>query len=260
MSLDLYYFSATGNSLLVCKEIQQKSNNCTLNSIAKLSDKSIINPPGGTIGIIFPLYFSGMPKIVKTFIKKLDFSKVDYIFAIATKSQYSSPGLIPEQINDILKEHKKKIDSVFYLSMTGNFIKKYDILEQKDQISANSMMFKKIKTIMEIVNKKEQVIENPFPLLKFIGKRVHEKWIKDFHMNDNEFNSTNCNLCGLCERICPKNNISLSNNKPEWNHDCELCFACVHVCPLKGIQYGKVTIDRKRYINPSITVDELLLR
>ncbi|MCU0600048.1 MAG: EFR1 family ferrodoxin [Desulfobacterales bacterium] len=41
-----------------------------------------------------------------------------------------------------------------------------------------------------------------------------------------------CSSCKLCEKICPKHNISFDGNgMPKWGHDCILCFYCELKCP-----------------------------
>jgi ferredoxin len=36
-----------------------------------------------------------------------------------------------------------------------------------------------------------------------------------------------CNGCGICQRICPVDNIAMIDNKPAWLDHCEGCFACL---------------------------------
>ena len=260
MSMNMYYFSATGNSLMACKELQKRSKDCSMQSIVKIGDEDLIIPASNTVGLVFPVYFSGIPNKVAAFINKINFANVDYIFVVATKSQFPSPGNVTEQVNDLLKRHNKKVNSVFYLNMIGNYIKMYNIADIGKQKAANIKALKKLDRIAEVVQKKENVIENPSPLLKFFWRNMYHSWKKNFRMSDSEFVSKGCNSCGLCVRICPTQNISLTSNGPIWHHNCETCFGCINVCPLKGIQCGKGTLNRSRYINPNISVEELLAR
>ena len=67
-----------------------------------------------------------------------------------------------------------------------------------------------------------------------------------------------CNGCGICEKICPVDNIKLVNEKPEWQHKCQMCTGCLHYCPQKAIQWGEYTLGRERYNHPKIKLKELL--
>ncbi len=69
-----------------------------------------------------------------------------------------------------------------------------------------------------------------------------------------------CTSCGICEKICPAQNILTINGKPIWQHHCEQCFACLHWCPQKAIQYGKHTAGRTRYHHPDVTMKEIIVR
>jgi MinD superfamily P-loop ATPase len=84
-----------------------------------------------------------------------------------------------------------------------------------------------------------------------------------FHKNVNESDQhfladENCNNCGICEKVCPVNNIILVEGNPQWHHKCQQCLACINFCPENAIQYGKRTIGRGRYHHPDITVKDLL--
>ena len=67
-----------------------------------------------------------------------------------------------------------------------------------------------------------------------------------------------CTSCGICQRICPADNIVMTGGRPAWNHRCEQCFACLHWCPEESIQFGKKTADRKRYHHPEISLADML--
>jgi ferredoxin len=67
-----------------------------------------------------------------------------------------------------------------------------------------------------------------------------------------------CTGCGLCERICPKQNIHLEDNRPQWQHHCTQCLACLHACPQACIELGQRTKGRRRYHHPEIAIKDLL--
>ena len=67
-----------------------------------------------------------------------------------------------------------------------------------------------------------------------------------------------CTACGLCERICPRDNIKRPEGSPVWEHRCVECLGCLHICPVKAIDYGEITKGRKRYRHKAVKSAELL--
>ena len=57
-----------------------------------------------------------------------------------------------------------------------------------------------------------------------------------------------CISCGLCERKCPLNIITMHNDRPEWSgKTCAHCMACIQNCPVEAIEYKDITNGRTRY-------------
>mgnify|MGYP000849557727 CR=1 FL=1 len=84
--VEIYYFSGTGNSLYVAKELQKRIPEANLIPIVSLLNKDIIETSGETVGFVFPIHGMTIPIPVKKFIKKLDLRSTRYIFAIATRA------------------------------------------------------------------------------------------------------------------------------------------------------------------------------
>jgi MinD superfamily P-loop ATPase len=67
-----------------------------------------------------------------------------------------------------------------------------------------------------------------------------------------------CSRCGICQKVCPVNNIEMIDGKPAWKGHCEQCLACLQWCPEQAIQYGKNTTGRKRYHHPEVKISDLI--
>ncbi|MGI6348304.1 MAG: EFR1 family ferrodoxin [Eubacteriales bacterium] len=46
-----------------------------------------------------------------------------------------------------------------------------------------------------------------------------------------------CISCGLCEKVCPPNNIKLIDDKSSRSDKCTHCMACICRCPEKAIEF-----------------------
>ena len=81
--VEIYYFSATGNSLAVARDIA-KLNNAKLISVVSTIKKSSIKTDAEIIGFVFPIYDFKPPSIFKELIFKIENIKSKYLFAICT--------------------------------------------------------------------------------------------------------------------------------------------------------------------------------
>ena len=59
--------------------------------------------------------------------------------------------------------------------------------------------------------------------------------------------SDSCVGCGLCAKLCPLNNIMITDGKPSWGSTCTHCMACLGNCPKEAIEYGERTVNKGKY-------------
>ena len=56
-----------------------------------------------------------------------------------------------------------------------------------------------------------------------------------------------CVGCGKCSRLCPLNNIEMTDRRPVWKKPCAHCMACILNCPFEAIEYGSITQKKEKY-------------
>lgn len=66
-----FYFSGTGNSLVVARDMAGKTNG-RLISIPSVMDKESIKTDADVIGIVFPVYHGDIPFIIRRFVTKMN--------------------------------------------------------------------------------------------------------------------------------------------------------------------------------------------
>jgi ferredoxin len=255
---EIYYFSGTGNSLAFARDLKEQINDCKLISIAKIWKSENIKAAAEKVGFVFPLYFFGLPKIIENFINKIDLSNSTYIFCIATSGGKAPiPDCIPNKMHKILKKKKKILNVYFRVQMPGNYIKEYNLkpmeIIRKRLESSKSI----ILPISKLINSNENKINKAS--MAFLAAIANDFWQNHVFKSDKKFYAdSNCIVCGTCQKICPVQNIVLTNNKPVWNHHCQECMACIHFCPQKAIQSGERTIKRSRYHHPEVSLSDML--
>jgi len=118
--MEIYYYSGTGNSLHVARELQKRVQGVTLIPIVSLLEYDIIETKTETVGFVFPINLSTVPVIVRKFVRKLNLSSASYIFAVATRSGYPGPCHPYIALQRILSQKYKMLNAYFMINMVDN--------------------------------------------------------------------------------------------------------------------------------------------
>jgi len=249
----VFYFSGTGNSLMVAKDIAKEMQNCEIRSMS--NNKNCGLQAGyETIGFVFPTYFRGEPNIVHEFISRLNLKNNpdSYYYAVTTCGKYEGNALI--HIKHLLKRKNIALHFAKKLDMFSNYVIAYemrDIVEKETEQSE-----KELANIIHSIKNREI---NKLPVTELLQEVIYRIFIKYVHNMDKNYNISNdCISCGICKKVCPVDNIDFDdNNRPYFKHHCEQCLSCIQYCPNKAINYKNRTQNRKRYTNPNIKYSEL---
>lgn len=258
MKADIYYFTGTGNSLTVAKDLAKEIEG-KLISIAYVMGKGLIKTKAMVIVIVYPVYMWGIPHIIEKFIQSFEDLDHKYVCAIATHG--GTPGVTLDVLEKVIEECKGKLAGGFTVNMPGNYVPKYGAFAEEKQNELFDESSKKVKFIAQYIKdgkqgEKERSNMLPNYLLNFI---YHHSTKLSLNMDKNFWTDEKCNQCGICQKVCPVGNIDMNSGSPYWNGQCEQCFACLHWCPQEAIQYGKKTIMRKRYHHPDVDISEILI-
>lgn len=249
----IFYFSGTGNTRWAAKKMSEKLGDCELINIAEYDYRDRVIAK--RVGIMFPVYFWGIPNIIKEFIKQVRIDGKPYLFEVHTMGGYD--GITVLQMTKLLADRHLNLDASYRFKLVNNCIvneRFFTIPEEKGV----RKLFEKAEKSMNQYVKKIFAKENHFYKEPIIYKLWHKT---GFNLNETEgalnpergknFELSNrCTGCGTCESTCPVKNITIKDGKPEWENHCEYCLACIHACPKEAINYG-TSKGRKRYHFPN---------
>lgn len=252
----IFYFTGTGNSLKVAKDLAAGLGGADLVQVANRNREV---PCGtvhtGTVGFVFPVYYAGLPHLVAEFAQSIRVADTAYVFAVATYG--GMPGIAFRQLFEILSRKDIPLAAVFGVRMPGNNQVLYSPQPEKEQQEQFRIEQEVIAKIARSVAAQEKVPVPPVnPVARFFFRLMYGRLKpkdRDTHFHADE----KCNGCGICARVCPAGNITMEDKRPAWHHRCEYCLACLQWCPARAIQYDKKTVRRGRYHHPDIDVKEL---
>lgn len=251
----IFCFSATGNSEYAAESVAAATEDHVI------SLREAVRSRGYTydvsreerIGFIFPVYFQGIPSILRFFLKKLKLTgyRGQYIYAVMTCGRLT--GRAANQLGALLEEKGLTLSAEFAVPMVENYIPSFrvpdeekiqEILDTADGIIDEACRSIRAKGIGDYNR-----FHGPAPALQNAMYQLyaHGRSTKPFVVTDH------CIGCALCQEICPCGAILLSGGKPAWvKAKCVQCLACLHRCPAQAIHWKKPEENNGRYYNPRI--------
>jgi NAD-dependent dihydropyrimidine dehydrogenase PreA subunit len=259
MKTKLFFFSGTGNSLKVARDLAAELGDTEIVAIPEaLKKQGSID--ADRIGIVFPVYMWGLPLIVADFCSRLVAPSSAYIFGIATCG--SSAGASLTQMKRLLDERNLTLSAGFVIVMPGNYTPLYGAPPVKKQEKMFAGATQRVSQIAGIVKAgtPARIEAGNFVWNLLASGLIYRLGSARIPQMDTRFRATEkCNSCGICEKVCPVGNIEMRSGRPAWLHKCEQCFACLQWCPQEAIQWGATTEGRKRYHHPVIAVKDLII-
>ena len=119
MGVELFYFSGTGNSIHVARELQRRIPNTTLKPIISALNKDQPKSVSDIVGFIFPIHAHTYPWVVEKFLRKIDLQSASYVFAISNRECADKVFL---EMNEIFKKKKFTLNASFMVNTPENFV------------------------------------------------------------------------------------------------------------------------------------------
>ncbi len=286
MSKKIYYFSGTGNSYVVAKDIAEKVK-ADLISIPKVMNMDKIQIDAESIGIIFPSYLaplSGLPLIVERFVEKIANIESLHIFAVCTCGGYECVNALPSlnKLNQIIRSCGGKLSAEYSTRLPMNNLdydhipipitRDQEVIINKSKTKIDDICYRIIKKrgtkyktakilfslLMSPLYKlmRQSVIN----ALKEKAKEPMDTLLKYFELMPLTDRSIivdeKCIGCGTCAKVCQVNSIKIVEKRPELQHRCEMCFACDEWCPSNAIHHWS-RAEGVKYHHPEVKISDM---
>lgn len=242
------YFSGTGNTKFCVdkflKEYDHSENSFSIEDNETL--RKIENHNEIVIG--YPVQYSNIPKILRDYIvDNQHIWKGKKFFIIATMGLFSGDGA--GILARLLKNYGAVIVGGLHLKMPDSIGDEKALKRnfEKNKVLVMNAEEKIYKTVQDIKNGKppQEGLGILYHLAGLFGQRLYF-WGKTKKYTDKlKINTQKCIGCGLCEKLCPMNNIALANGIACSGDKCTMCYRCINKCPKQAITLlGKKVIEQ----------------
>lgn len=243
------YFSATGNTEFIAKELAKRTNDECINLLDRIK-KQDFSPVYSEKPFIIcaPVYVCEIPRFMTKFLKKLEFTGNKNYYFVFTSGGYCGPS--GPLLKRVFSKKKMKYLGRAEFKMPRNYVASdsYPMLPKEQVEERIKGAYNQLDEVATKINNGEKLkARHVFLFETLITVLINPSWCKkkltakDFYVKDN------CLGCGKCEKLCPLNNVKMIDGKPVWGNQCTHCMACICNCPVKSIEYGNITQNKENY-------------
>ncbi|MBN2853342.1 MAG: EFR1 family ferrodoxin [Clostridia bacterium] len=235
--IHIVYFTGTGGTGYAADTLTTafKDKNYKVYCSELLQSKLPSINENETLVLMFPVYAADAPHVIYRWIASLTkvISQKAVVVSVSGGGEISpNTACRMKSVRRLIKKGYQ-VDNEYSLCMPSNFIMPtHDILA----INLLKILPGKCEIIVNEVTgnikrrKKVNFIDRIILLLchgEKIGSKIAGRLMRV---------TDDCNGCGLCAIQCPKSNITMKDNRPEYHFSCELCLRCVYLCPKKAVK------------------------
>ncbi len=245
------YFSATGNCLYVARRIGG-----TLLSIPQLMRQETIEIADEAVGIVCPVYNAEMPMMVRAFLTRAKI-RADYFFFLYTYGEGFGEAYAHAKL--AVEEAGLTLHYVHAIQMVDNFIPYFDMREQIDKLPKKNVEGQLAAVCADIAARKTvdvKITAVTRAQMTMYHKMLADRWLKkdtalSYTVNDS------CIRCGICAKVCPAKNITVTSDGVHFSDHCEVCYACLHNCPKHAI-HMPLEAGSMQFRNEHVTLNDII--
>lgn len=197
-----------------------------------------------------------MPMMVKKFLEKAEI-KTDYFFFVYTYGMGYAEAFTHVKVT--AERVGLKLSYINAVRMVDNYIPFFDMQEQMDTLPEKNVEGQMEQILADISERRLRQInvteENIAEMEKWTRSHaaniLKKETARSYIVNDD------CIRCGICAKVCPANNVTVTEDGVQFSDHCEVCYACLHNCPKNAI-HMPVEANTVRFRNEHVTVADLI--
>ena len=248
----ILYFSGTGNSLAISRQLAEKLNDSVM-PLGQAADRDLSCER--RVGLVFPCYWFNAPRAVTELVPRLRLSKDAYVFVVipsgaqAGNAIWTIRRMLKAMGVDLAYSHKIRVPDNSAIGFGRN---------PNDQVWKFDRYAGRLERIAADITAGVRRCHYAWWGLPGALCAIPAVQRRTLPMLTPTVASDKCVACGICVKACPMENITLADGKARCGDNCTQCLACVHICPQQAVELnGKPTPKTHQYHHPKVTVLDL---
>ncbi len=250
----IFCFSGTGNSRAVAETLARLTGD-SVNLINDATSGSVTLGREEALGLVFPVYAWGMPRVVERFLKNMEILGGDtpYIYMVCTCGD--DIGRTDRLVARTLRRKGLTLAAAWSIIMPNTYTALPGFDTDPETLAQEKLAAAKerIPTIAPLINARQRGINDVKPgAMPGVKTYVLRPLFNTFLTSPRRFRHTAaCIGCRKCAAACPLQNITpQTDGRPTWGKKCTACFGCYHACPLHAVEYGRATRGKGQWQMP----------
>lgn len=243
----IFYFSGTGNSQFVAKQIANHTDDeiISINQSLKKNQQNVFKSEKPLV-FVMPTYAWRIPKVAEEWIRKTQFEGNKDAYFILTCGD--DVGNASKYAKKLCSEIGLQFHGLAPIIMPENYLLMFPTPDESESQIILEKAKPHIKSLAKQIENKEQFSQDTASIKsKFLSGPVNFLFYPLFVKDKGFIVIGNCISCNKCVQNCPLNNIELVDGKPVWSGNCTHCVACIASCPTKAIEYKNSSKGRHRH-------------
>lgn len=255
----LLYTSGTGNTEWVATELGRLLDEPPFDIAKEIGccGQITYRSNEGRLILVFPVHSWGPALLVDRFLAGARFENIREVWAVMTCGDMccNADKILAGMLE---RNGHYTIDGCFSVQMPNNYILMKGFGLDAPEVAQSKLLAapQRVRQIAQCIAERraapELYIRGEHPALKSFVYRLFRRYVAGstkFKVDEDR-----CVGCERCAKVCPTQNITITDHLPEWGDDCLQCSACIHRCPEQAIEWGRITREAGRYHHPSIRV------
>jgi ferredoxin len=276
MRLLLLYFSGTGNTDYVAhylvRKLAELPVEIELRTIEHQPPEAL--PDFDLLAAGFPVYAADSPLFFQEYLQRLPHGEGRGAFAFCTKGAWAGSA-VRHNLTRLAARGYTPLGGGAVgmpgsdgLSMVGkgSWFARTALEKDYDQLKDADRLVEEMAAVVAQLLDGRQAETLRVPLPSRIKASLSDRaWVWLYRLSEDWARARlhadeRCEGCGLCQRLCPVDNVEVRDGRAHFAEHCVLCLRCLHACPCEAIQIGKLTVDKFRWKGPKGEFKPLRMR